>query len=424
MKLLCTGDLHIGRRSSRLPQEVAGALISTAAAWTRLVDAALTEAVDVVLLSGDVVDRANRFFEATGALESGVRRLGEAGILTVAVAGNHDFDVLPPLAAGLDPAHFRLLGSGGRWERLTVERRGKRLHLDGWSFPHEIVREDPLAGYDLPDPDGVPVVGMVHGDVGVAATRYAPLSLGGLRTRPVDFWLLGHVHAPALLEGAGAPVLYPGSPQAMDPGEPGAHGAWLAELRPGRRFDLRRVPISTVRYGSVEVAADGVGEPGALAARVVDAVRAALRDAVVGDGALRHLSLRLRLTGRTPLHGAVEEAVRAAVADLRLQEGGAVAHVETIDLRTSPALDLEALAGGTDAPAVLAGLVLALRRGEPEPEHASLLEDARRRAEGVRTARPYLSLDRGRDGAEPLRGMVEDRALLLLDRLLAQKETA
>jgi hypothetical protein len=89
MKILCSGDLHLGRRSSRLPAGVDAGAHSATAAWKALVELAIAERVDLVALSGDLVDRANRYFEAFGPLEAGVRRLTAAGIPTVAVAGNH-----------------------------------------------------------------------------------------------------------------------------------------------------------------------------------------------------------------------------------------------------------------------------------------------------------------------------------------------
>jgi hypothetical protein len=46
-------------------------------------------------------------------------------------------------------------------------------------------------------------------------------------------------------------VLYPGSPQALDPGESGLHGAWIIELLPGNRFSARQFTLSG--GGCVEV---------------------------------------------------------------------------------------------------------------------------------------------------------------------------
>ena len=86
MKILATGYLHLGRRPARLPAEAEDdPRLSTAEAWQELVALAVEQGIDLVALSGDLVDRDNRFFEALGPLERGLGRLAEAGIDTVAV---------------------------------------------------------------------------------------------------------------------------------------------------------------------------------------------------------------------------------------------------------------------------------------------------------------------------------------------------
>jgi DNA repair exonuclease SbcCD nuclease subunit len=474
MKILCTGDLHLGRRSSRLPQHLDGRAHSAAGGWARIVDLALAEAVDVVVLSGDLVDRDNRFYEAVGPLEAGLRRLAAAGITTVAVAGNHDFDVLPRLAdtfapdtsasdtSGSDPASapFRLLGRGGVWERTTIRRGEWVLHLDGWSFPAQYVRESPLAAYDLPVPDDGPVLGLLHADLEQPGSPYAPVLLPELRARPVDFWLLGHVHAPALHEGPGlAPVLYPGSPQALDPGETGAHGVWLLELTAGRRFEARLIPLSTVRYDEVVVDLTDAGDLGEVDARVIEGVRAHAATLEGGD-ALRCVSCRLRVVGRTPVHRGLAGHLEALALDLELPAGGATggatAVVEKVEVATHPARDLAELARGKDPVAVLARLLISLEADSAQAAVADaaaaagaadcerLVRAAERAARDVGRARAYLGLgdpagtgaprDRAGEpagdpagdpaGAPVVRRALGEQAALLLDLLLAQKEEA
>ncbi|HEU4629716.1 MAG TPA: DNA repair exonuclease, partial [Gemmatimonadaceae bacterium] len=356
MNVLCTGDLHIGRRPTRLPPHVDGRPLASAQAWQALVDYALDQRVDLVALSGDVVDRANRYFEAIGPLERGLRRLAAAGIATVAVAGNHDHDVLPQLARTVGSDAFRLLGRGGTWERTSIQARGgERLHVDGWSFPAEHVRDDPLAGYALPPDPGVPTLGLLHADLDAPGSHYAPVSLRDLRSHPIAFWLLGHVHGPALHAGDGAaPVLYPGSPQPLHPGEPGVHGAWLLDLRAGCAPTVRQIPLATVRYETVDIDVSDVTDAAELRQVVVERARreigARLRDA----GPLRYLSARLRIVGRTPVHRHVARELAAMAEDWEHEEGGVTAFVERVDVETRAARDLAALAGGSDAAAVLA----------------------------------------------------------------------
>ncbi len=427
MKVLCTGDIHIGRRSSRLPEHLDDRAHAAADAWARIVDFALEAGVDVVALSGDVVDQENRFYEAVGPLERGIRRLAGAGITTVAVSGNHDHDVLPRLAAEFASERFRLVGLGGEWERTTIERHGETLHIVGWSFPQREVRESPLAAFrvdSVPD-DGVPVLGLLHADLDQPASIYAPVALAELRATPVDFWLLGHIHAPRLETSPGtATVLYPGSPQALDPGESGAHGIWLLETGPGRTFRVAPVALSSVRYDTVVVDVDAVDDVAEFDRRVMEAVRGHLASAVADGGrALRVLSCRLRIVGRTALHRELEARAERIAADLALDDGDAVAVVERVMLDTRPAHDLEALARGSDPVGVLARLLLGLESGMLDAEQARLLSDATSRIVEVRRARPYLALSADVEGSEAAaRAALVRQASLLLDELLAQKE--
>lgn len=429
--LLCAGDLHIGRRSSRLPSHADPAAASTAGCWSSLVDTAIERSVNAVLLSGDVVDRANRYFEAFGPLESGLRRLSRSGIPTFVVAGNHDFDVLPRLVESFDRRTVRLLGRGGRWERETLRIDGRPvLHLDGWSFPAEHVTTDPLTGYRTGSADGLPVVGLLHADVDQPTSRYAPTSLAGLRAQRTSCWVLGHVHQPTLIERAGEPpVLYPGSPQALDPGEPGTHGAWLVELR-GTSTHFERIPLSGVRYDTLEVElparGDGSGDPDVeaiVAGSVLDHLEEVSRDA----GRLAYLSLRLRVTGRARRSRDIEARVGQLVRELEPTRGGITAFVERLSVDTRPEVDIEALARGSDPPAVLARLLLGLDRGDPEAEE--LVRAAELRSGEVRSARPYLNLGAAEPGsskadASPAtRDVVRRQAMALLDELLAQKES-
>ncbi|HEX6939169.1 MAG TPA: DNA repair exonuclease [Longimicrobiales bacterium] len=454
MKILCCGDVHIGRRSARLPDHADGRAASSAACWARVVERALEERVDVVALSGDVVDQANRYYEATGPLEAGLRRLAEAGIQTVAVAGNHDHDVFPRLVDDIGQERVRLLGRGGRWERVTVRCGGETLHVVGWSFPAARVRESPLAGFDLrPTGDDAPVLGVLHADLDQPGSDYAPVTLAGLRAAPVDFWLLGHVHAPRLYEAPGAaPVLYPGSPQALDPGEPGAHGAWLVEVGPGRTFRAHLLPLSSVRYDAVEVDVDGVADAAELDRRVTAALRAHLAAVAATPGAPQYLCFRLRIVGRTPLHRGLASRLEALCADLELDESGVTAVVEKVEPRTRPARELAALARGNDAVGVLARVLLALEGADvgsgagpgagpgavpgpgPAPDAAApalpelrdLLRDAAAAVADVYAARPYLGLGDAA-GAQPAAiaaDALARQAALLLDELLAQKEGA
>ena len=112
--LLCTGDLHLGRHPTRIPGEYDSRNYSPISIWKKIVEKAVNLKVDAVIFSGDIIDRENRFYEAFGPLESGIKKLEEQDIFTFAVAGNHDYDVLTTINRNLKSDHFHLVGIDGR----------------------------------------------------------------------------------------------------------------------------------------------------------------------------------------------------------------------------------------------------------------------------------------------------------------------
>lgn len=146
LQVLVTGDIHVGLTSTRLPTTFPVEFARAVNGWQAVVDSAIAHRCDLLILTGDIVDQDNKFWEAIGPLASGIHRLVEHDIRTVAVSGNHDHDVLPRLAdqfAG--SGAFRLLGRDGQWERYSVDVAGQAvLHIDGWSFPNQYVDFDPV----------------------------------------------------------------------------------------------------------------------------------------------------------------------------------------------------------------------------------------------------------------------------------------
>lgn len=439
-KILCLGDLHLGVRPSRLPSTVAPEVASVAAVWRRAVELAVAEGVGLVLLSGDVVDRANRYFEGFGRLEEGVGRLAEAGIEVCAVGGNHDFDVLPRLAEAVGGERFHLLGAGGRWQRWTWRDADGRplVHVDGWSFPARDVREDPVARYDLASPgDEAPLLGLVHGELDRPGSTNAPLSRASFERPGPAGWILGHVHKPELVELSGGRwALYPGSPQPLDPTEEGAHGAWLLEIEDGVLSRPVQVPLATLCWQTLEVDLAGAEDAEAAESRIAQGVRqAAGALAASGPGAPEWLLLRAVLIGRTGAFHDLPALARRLEEDdpLELPAGDGRARLVEVRVATRPAADLPSLARTTGPPALLAEILLALGAGESAAseaaggsEQAGAVAELRARAETrlaeVHAGRPYADLGDEPPGPEAAAGYLADAARILLDALLSQKE--
>ena len=392
-------------------------------------DQAVEAAVDAVLLAGDVVDRDNRFFEAYGPLGRGADRLRSAGIPLMAVAGNHDHDTLHQVAAEVGDGHLEVLGRGGRWQRRTLrDDSGRaRLHVDGWSFPDSRHAGDPLAGY--PDhlsgadaADDAPVVGLLHCDMDATEAHYAPVAGAALAAQPVTAWVLGHIHVPSVREQpGGAPLLYCGSLLALDRGEQGRHGAWILELDEAGGAQARPVALSRVRYDIVQVDLDGVEERDRVRGEAIGAVRSHLERVVdEGCGPLELVVCDVRVTGRTPVHGEVEDAL-AEIRELDpLESEGVRTSIGRVRVETRPALDLDDLSRGHDAPALLARLLLDLDEGgavDPDLMGRSVS------AAGSILRRPYyLTLGLPEEGESGMAvAALRRQASRLLDELMREK---
>ncbi len=422
MKLLVSGDIHLGRTSTRLSRSLHQDVGSTAAAWHRLVDQALEHGVDLVCLSGDLVDAGNRFWEAVGPVEEGIRRLGDQGILTLVVSGNHDHDVLPRLVDALGSPWLRQLGRGGEWERFVYCRGDDPVAaIDGWSFPQGHVTRDPLREYAPSDP-GAPVLVLLHGELDVPGSRFAPLDRGTMQALPVDGWLLGHNHNPPGQrqdEGA-APIIYVGTPQALDPSEYGRHGPWLAEVGPGGIRDLRQLPGSDVRYETLRMDLTGMDREEALESAVLAELDRCAKEVAGEAGPLRYLSLRLELAGQSELAPRLPELI-PNLADVERQAGQFLVGIERTEITASAPVDLQEYARSDTPPGVAARILLELDAEEPSGEIRELISATQRTLEEAGKRRDCAQLAEGiRADPEAAREVLRAEARNLLNELLRQ----
>jgi predicted phosphodiesterase len=367
MKLLLTGDVHLGRRSSAL-SAIGGAVDGSAAgAWSRIVDLAIAEEVAAILVSGDLVDSRNRFFEATAPLESGIARLTRAGIEVIAVAGNHDHNVTPALFRSFarQQLSVSVLGARGGWETREIRRGEEVVRIVGWSFPSEQCEFDPTADFPINQVSagGIPTIGLVHGDLDVADSKYARLSSARLESFGVQGWLLGHIHVPSLRASAGCPwILYPGSPQALDPGERGSHGAWLLEVVAGVRHAPRLVSVSTVQYAATGISLAGAASEDDVRPEIQSAIQRTVEQLAPGES-VGVVVMDLDLVGESPFVSAVAQAADELLEATILAPGVEV-KIRSATNQVAPPLALDDLAGGRDIRAALAQAIIGIERGD------------------------------------------------------------
>ena len=419
VRVLCTGDLHMGRFPSKVPEDAPSCSVEHV--WSTVVEVAIDRSVDAVVLTGDVIDNESGRFEAFGPLQRGVRRLAEAEIDTIAVAGNHDYDALPRLYDLVNADRFYLIGRGGRWQEHVVRRGGDEiLRVVGWSFPERHVHASPLPQLGL-ERGAVPTVAAIHGDLGVSESPYVPLTMAELTDQPVDAWLLGHIHEPEV-RARNPLVLYPGSLQPLDPGEEDTHGAWLIEIESDRRVEADHVPLASLTYASLEVDISEEDAPEDLESCLVTAIRDDLATRQKANAHLRRAVYRVTLVGRSEHPQEWVREAKTLARRLTVPREVVDAHVDAIVPDVRPAIDLETLAEQGNPAGVLARHLLRLERRDEHEATEKLLDRLREKARTVRQATGYSMLDESAPDREMLRREALRQARLLLDELLSQRD--
>lgn len=433
-RFLHTGDLHLDSPfegvSSDAPDEVLRLLRwATTEAWRNVVRTAIGEQVDFVVVAGDVFEHRSPTLLGQTRFRDGLTELAENGIDSFVVHGNHDpLDGRSWAPSLRFPERTHRFGSDAI-ESVPVMRDGVEIaRVYGRSYDRPAVTSNLAAGFrrEADVPFGI---GLLHANVGdqPGHGNYAPCSIDDLRRSGMDYWALGHIHKPGTVLGADPLAIYCGIPQGRDPGETGARGCYIVDVSASGTPSPRFVACDVVRWQPLEVSIDGLVDDEALDRRVREALAQAF------DAAdRRSLVVRLRLTGRGPLHAHLRRS--GYLADLRqlLNEEMSVAPpllwVESLRDETRPEVDLAARRGAPDFVGDFLRVADAARRAErsTDPdEHdrwlellrsatAPLFDESQRGRRSLRDARP---------GDDQLFGELLDEAQTLgVDLLLAAEE--
>ncbi len=426
MKLLASADLHLGKQSSNVPASDSESSVTFT--WNRIIRLAVDNSVDALLLSGDIVDRDNRFFEAIGPLQRGFEKLGSAGIPVVMVSGNHDYDVLPDIIKNREYDHVHLLGEKGEWESKIIETRGGELQVVGWSFPTQHVGVDPLQqikGANLNLDPNLPTVGLLHGDLFDQKSQYAPLDSTAFPVSTPQAWVIGHIHKPAVLRETSPFIFYPGSPQALSSKEPGVHGPFMMTVE-GQNMTAEQIGLSPVRYETIELDVTGADSESAFRDRLVHQITEHTQENAGELEKVSRLVYDVVLTGSHPSVSGLSKWTQ--LADQFEQEliPETVATIRKVVNKVRPVVEnLEELAKQPTPPGLLAKTILELEQGKKSPLVAELVSKMKDRIGEVNRAGTYQPLNRFEEQRDQTDESAEELLLeqsrQLLGELLSQK---
>jgi len=271
MKLLHTADWHAGRNLHGVDRtaEVREAL-------SELAELAKAEAVDLVVVAGDVYDNRNPSAAAEEAVYDFFLEVSDAGIPSVVIAGNHDspqrLDAVGSVLRLADVhvvGAYRPAGAGGAFE---LDVGGERVRVAALPFLSErrmiaaanLIEWGPGEQHDQYRHVMRKLVDNLTGDMDggsvnlllmhttfegatLANSEYVFHSTNAYTVpasivpEAVSYAALGHIHKPQGVQGlAENKARYPGSLLQLDFGEAGdARSVVLAELGAGRPTEYR-----------------------------------------------------------------------------------------------------------------------------------------------------------------------------------------
>ena len=312
------------------------------AAFEALVERAIEDEVDFLVIAGDLYDGTWRDYKTGLFFAEQMGRLNHARIPVYVLHGNHDAEsqITKPLSL---PDNVSVFGTR-KAQTFRIEVLNVALH--GQSFREKAVLDNLVPDYPTPV-DGAFNIGVLHTALGGMGNHanYAPCSLPELVAKGYDYWALGHVHQRQVLHER-PHVVFPGNLQGRHVREAGPKGACLVTVEAGEVVEVAALMFDVVRWAVLDVDVAAAGST----VDTVDLMRQALAQGAAGaDGRL--LSARIVLQGRTELHSQLVADVENLTAEARaaaLGIGDEVAWVERVAVQTTPVADTSALAARED----------------------------------------------------------------------------
>ena len=297
VRFIHTADLHLDSplRSLAARNPALGDLLRDASRrlLQRLIDTALEEQVDALLIAGDLFDGEQEDVHTAMVLQRELRRLQAVNIPVFIIWGNHDAETrfLESRILDLPDNVHAFDGRGGRKHFAN-----DRAVVHGVSFTKRKTPESLLGKYGKADPHCFNI-GMLHTSLTGADGHndYAPCTLNELIDKGFDYWALGHIHKRQIHHEQPA-IVMPGNPLGRHINEAGERSISLVTLASGEKPNIRSINLAPVRFERLPVSIDGIDDRKLAYEQMLEALNRC-RDSMDTDV----LIVRLELEGSSVL---------------------------------------------------------------------------------------------------------------------------
>jgi predicted phosphodiesterase len=312
---------------------------ATRRALENLVQLAIDERVDCLVIAGDVYDGDWKDYSTGLFFRGQMVRLADENIPVYLITGNHD-------AASVISKKLSLPGNVQVFSTRSPETKevaGHSVAIHGRGFPNRAVPENLVTDYP-PALPGKFNLGVLHTSLNgkPGHDTYAPCSEADLREKGYGYWALGHIHQPEVIS-QDPWIVFAGNCQGRHARETGPRGCRLVTVNDSFRVESAEWrSLDVVRWQELRVDLTGVAsEPDAL--RLIGEAM----DAAVNAAEGRLVAARVVLNGTTSLHGSLHRDVQRWRAELLAQaqdQGPDAVWIERVKIATAPAYDIAQLA--------------------------------------------------------------------------------
>ncbi|EAE7733261.1 exonuclease SbcCD subunit D [Listeria monocytogenes] len=233
IQFLHMADLHLDSPFiglSTLPQPLFSAIQeSTFQSLERITTVAIKEAVDFVLIAGDIYDSEDQSVRAQARFAKEMKRLEAANIPVFMIHGNHDFIEKHKEKLAL-PSNVHVFS-----EQVEVMSHktatGVSVNIYGFSYNERHIRSSRVGEYKIQG-DADFHIALLHGSEVSSSEEhdvYAPFRVQEISKKGFDYWALGHIHKRQLVAESPS-IYYPGNIQGRNRKESGEKGASIVTL--------------------------------------------------------------------------------------------------------------------------------------------------------------------------------------------------
>lgn len=352
-----TADLHLGAPFRGLaatsPVWAERMMKAIPQAYQRVIDVALEERVDFVLIAGDVFDGARPSYADYLLFIEGLKRLEAANIYVYVCTGNHDpyiawqndYAALPQNAHLFSPDHADFAVFKKNHEALALIG-SRSYYTQAWPADQDISQGISRKAAEAAIGQSAPfAIGMIHTGLNLDLTR-SPAEPKELMRRGMNYWACGHIHQRMYFPEEHPTIAFSGCPQGRDIKETGERGVLKVTLTEGAPNEVEFIPTAHVVWQRFSVDVSSCTTIAEIQEHITN------KEFVLNSTShCQNMVCRVVLEGKTPLH---KELTRAVLSDLRdaLNNAYPFFFIDTIINRTQAEQDKDMLRAEGLFPAV------------------------------------------------------------------------